>query len=232
MKTIIIVMLAVQAGIFLVTAWAIAVHPDGASGAARPIWSSFAIALARRLGHVLEHRQQPCRPARRRRPDVRRAAAARHGDHGRPAADPRPARAGPAGLTPRLERRLLQAAVAVACLSPFWFGLKGMIEGPAMLAGVEPGASAADLDQPLPLSVGPVPRARPGPRLLRAAGRGADGAPPLGGGRDRAGRAGPARRAGGGRRALMGAPYRARRRARADPFAGPVAGARGAPVRT
>lgn len=43
------------------------------------------------------------------------------------------------------ERRLLQAAVAVACLSPFWFGLKGMIEGPAMLAGIEPGASAADL---------------------------------------------------------------------------------------
>jgi hypothetical protein len=48
-------------------------------------------------------------------------------------------------LSPALERRLLQAAVALACLSPFWFGLKGMIEGPAMLFGVEPGASAADL---------------------------------------------------------------------------------------
>jgi hypothetical protein len=44
-----------------------------------------------------------------------------------------------------VERRLLQAAVALGCLSPFWFGLKGMIEGPAMLFGVEPGASAADL---------------------------------------------------------------------------------------
>lgn len=43
------------------------------------------------------------------------------------------------------ERRLLQAAVALGCLSPFWFGLRGMIEGPAFLAGVEPGQVAPDL---------------------------------------------------------------------------------------
>ncbi len=48
-------------------------------------------------------------------------------------------------MSPALERRLLQAAVVLGCLSPLWFGLKGMIEGPAMLAGVEPGGSAADL---------------------------------------------------------------------------------------
>ncbi|HEV7661290.1 MAG TPA: DUF4345 family protein [Allosphingosinicella sp.] len=48
-------------------------------------------------------------------------------------------------MSPALERRLLQGAVVLGCLSPFWFGLKGMIEGPAMLFGVEPGASAADL---------------------------------------------------------------------------------------
>jgi hypothetical protein len=43
------------------------------------------------------------------------------------------------------ERRLLQAAVALGCLSPFWFGLRGVIEGPAFLAGVEPGQAAPDL---------------------------------------------------------------------------------------
>ena len=48
-------------------------------------------------------------------------------------------------MTPALERRLLQAAAALACLSPLWFGLRGMIEGPAMLAGVDPGRSAPDL---------------------------------------------------------------------------------------
>jgi hypothetical protein len=48
-------------------------------------------------------------------------------------------------MKPELERRLLQAAVAIGCLSPFYFGLKGVIEGPAMLAGVEPGQSAPDL---------------------------------------------------------------------------------------
>jgi len=48
-------------------------------------------------------------------------------------------------MTPALERRLLQAAVALGCVSPLWFGLRGMIEGPAMLEGVEPGQAAADL---------------------------------------------------------------------------------------
>lgn len=43
------------------------------------------------------------------------------------------------------ERRLLQAAVALGCLSPFWFGLRGVLEGPAMLAGVDPGQAAPDL---------------------------------------------------------------------------------------
>ena len=43
------------------------------------------------------------------------------------------------------ERRLLQAAVAIGCLSPLWFGLRGAIEGPAMLAGVEPGQAPPDL---------------------------------------------------------------------------------------
>jgi hypothetical protein len=48
-------------------------------------------------------------------------------------------------LSPALERRLLQAAVALGCLSPFVFGLKGMIEGPAMLGWVQTGPGAADL---------------------------------------------------------------------------------------
>ncbi|HTU10360.1 MAG TPA: DUF4345 domain-containing protein [Allosphingosinicella sp.] len=48
-------------------------------------------------------------------------------------------------MTRETERRLLQLAVALGCLSPFWFGLRGMIEGPAMLEGVEPGQAAADL---------------------------------------------------------------------------------------
>ncbi len=43
------------------------------------------------------------------------------------------------------ERRLFQAAVALGCLSPLYFGLRGIIEGPAMLVGVEPGQAAPDL---------------------------------------------------------------------------------------
>lgn len=43
------------------------------------------------------------------------------------------------------ERRLLQVAVALGCLSPVWFGLRGIVEGPAMLAGVEPGQAPPDL---------------------------------------------------------------------------------------
>ena len=48
-------------------------------------------------------------------------------------------------MTRETERRLLQAAVALGCLSPFWFGLRGMLDGPAFLAGVEPGQAAPDL---------------------------------------------------------------------------------------
>lgn len=43
------------------------------------------------------------------------------------------------------ERRLLQGAVALGCLSPLWFGLRGIIEGPAMLAGLDPGQAPPDL---------------------------------------------------------------------------------------
>ena len=43
------------------------------------------------------------------------------------------------------ERRLLQAAIALGCLSPLYFGLRGVIEGPAMLAGVAPGQAPPDL---------------------------------------------------------------------------------------
>jgi uncharacterized protein DUF4345 len=49
-------------------------------------------------------------------------------------------------VTPGTERRLLQAAVAAACLSPLNFGAMGMVEGPAMLAGIGPGESAPDLE--------------------------------------------------------------------------------------
>ena len=48
-------------------------------------------------------------------------------------------------MTRETERRLLQAAVALGCLSPLWFGLRGVIAGPAMLAGVEPGQVPPDL---------------------------------------------------------------------------------------
>ena len=44
-----------------------------------------------------------------------------------------------------MERRLLQAAVALGCLVPLLAGGTGMIGGPAFLRGVENGA-AADLD--------------------------------------------------------------------------------------
>lgn len=48
-------------------------------------------------------------------------------------------------MTPAAERRLLQLAVALGCLSPLYFGTRGVIEGPAMLAGVDPGQAAPDL---------------------------------------------------------------------------------------
>ena len=43
------------------------------------------------------------------------------------------------------ERRLLQVAIAFGCLSPFYFGLRGIFEGPAMLAGIDPGQAPPDL---------------------------------------------------------------------------------------
>ncbi len=48
-------------------------------------------------------------------------------------------------MTRGAERRLLQAAVTLGRLSPFWFGLRGAIEGPAMLVGMDPGQAAPDL---------------------------------------------------------------------------------------
>lgn len=48
-------------------------------------------------------------------------------------------------MSAALERRLLQGAVALACLSPLTFGAMGVVEGPAMLAGIGPGEGAADL---------------------------------------------------------------------------------------
>lgn len=48
-------------------------------------------------------------------------------------------------MTRETERRLLQAAIALGCLSPLYFGLRGIIEGPAMLVGVDPGQAPPDL---------------------------------------------------------------------------------------
>jgi hypothetical protein len=47
-------------------------------------------------------------------------------------------------MSPAAERRLLQAAVAIACLVPLSAGGAGVIEGPAMLRGVE--TAPVDLD--------------------------------------------------------------------------------------
>jgi hypothetical protein len=44
------------------------------------------------------------------------------------------------------ERRLLQAAILLACLVPLFAGGAGVIGGPAMLRGVDAGASPVDLD--------------------------------------------------------------------------------------
>lgn len=49
-------------------------------------------------------------------------------------------------MTASAERRLLQAVILLACLVPLFAGGSGVIEGPAMLSGVEPGASPIDLD--------------------------------------------------------------------------------------
>lgn len=48
-------------------------------------------------------------------------------------------------MTPGLERRLLQVAIAIGCLSPMIFGLEGIVRGPAMLHGVAADSVAADL---------------------------------------------------------------------------------------
>jgi hypothetical protein len=47
-------------------------------------------------------------------------------------------------MNPKVERRLLQAAVAIACLVPLTAGGAGVVEGPAMLRGVD--AAPVDLD--------------------------------------------------------------------------------------
>ena len=44
------------------------------------------------------------------------------------------------------ERRLLQAAILLACLVPLLAGGAGVIQGPAMVSGIEPGVSPIDLD--------------------------------------------------------------------------------------
>ena len=44
------------------------------------------------------------------------------------------------------ERRLLQAAILLACLVPILAGGAGVATGPAMLSGIDPGGASADLD--------------------------------------------------------------------------------------
>ena len=44
------------------------------------------------------------------------------------------------------ERRLLQAAILLACLVPLYAGGGGVLAGPAMLAGIGPGEASPDLD--------------------------------------------------------------------------------------
>ena len=49
-------------------------------------------------------------------------------------------------MPPAADRRLLQAAILLACLVPLLAGGAGVIGGPTMLRGVDPGASPIDLD--------------------------------------------------------------------------------------
>jgi Domain of unknown function (DUF4345) len=49
-------------------------------------------------------------------------------------------------MPPAAERRLLQAAILLACLVPLFAGAAGVIQGPAMVRGVEPGGAPIDLD--------------------------------------------------------------------------------------
>jgi hypothetical protein len=44
------------------------------------------------------------------------------------------------------ERRLLQGVVILACVVPLLTGGAGVIKGPAMLAGMDPGEAGRDLD--------------------------------------------------------------------------------------
>jgi hypothetical protein len=49
-------------------------------------------------------------------------------------------------MAPEAERRCLQAAILVACLVPLLAGGAGVIVGPAMVAGIDPGEGPRDLD--------------------------------------------------------------------------------------
>ena len=44
------------------------------------------------------------------------------------------------------ERRVLQAAILLAGLVPLLAGGAGVIQGPAMMKGIDPGGASADLD--------------------------------------------------------------------------------------
>ena len=49
-------------------------------------------------------------------------------------------------MAPSTERRLLQAAILLACLVPLLAGGAGVATGPAMLKGIDAGSASADLD--------------------------------------------------------------------------------------
>jgi hypothetical protein len=49
-------------------------------------------------------------------------------------------------MSPATERRILQAAILLACLVPLLAGGAGVIKGPAMLSGIGPGEASTDLD--------------------------------------------------------------------------------------
>jgi hypothetical protein len=49
-------------------------------------------------------------------------------------------------MSPPTERRLLRAAILLACLVPLFAGGAGVVSGPAMLRGVDPGGAPVDLD--------------------------------------------------------------------------------------
>jgi hypothetical protein len=49
-------------------------------------------------------------------------------------------------MSAAFERRLLQAAILLACLVPLLAGGSGVLGGPAMLRGIDSGAAPIDLD--------------------------------------------------------------------------------------